>query len=86
MTNNLRVFVACFKDFDLLKKQNSALQEGLRKAKLDVATKDKEIKDLGKANNHAVEKAKKIEEQTIKKLEEKIMILTRDLKVKKEKN
>uniref|UniRef100_A0A803Q8Z2 Peroxidase n=1 Tax=Cannabis sativa TaxID=3483 RepID=A0A803Q8Z2_CANSA len=64
------------KDYELLEKQNSALHEGLKKAKLDMANKDKEIRDLGKAKNKADEK--------IKKLENQIVNLTHDLNNEKE--
>uniref|UniRef100_A0A803PRR5 Uncharacterized protein n=1 Tax=Cannabis sativa TaxID=3483 RepID=A0A803PRR5_CANSA len=45
-------FGASIKDLELLKKHNSALQEGLKKTKLDVAAKEKEVdKDLGQAKD-----------------------------------
>uniref|UniRef100_A0A803PB03 Uncharacterized protein n=1 Tax=Cannabis sativa TaxID=3483 RepID=A0A803PB03_CANSA len=50
--------------------------EGLKKVKLKAASKDKKIKDLGRAKDKAGEK--------IKKLEEQIVSLTRDLNNEKE--
>uniref|UniRef100_A0A803QSG8 Uncharacterized protein n=1 Tax=Cannabis sativa TaxID=3483 RepID=A0A803QSG8_CANSA len=44
------------KELDLLRKQNTLLQDGIKKLKLDVTSKDKDIKDLGKAKEQAEEK------------------------------
>uniref|UniRef100_A0A803QFV6 Uncharacterized protein n=1 Tax=Cannabis sativa TaxID=3483 RepID=A0A803QFV6_CANSA len=49
-----------FKELNLLKKQNSNLQEGLKKAKLDAAAKDKEVEDLDSKEN-----AKKASDQAV---------------------
>uniref|UniRef100_A0A803QBK6 Uncharacterized protein n=1 Tax=Cannabis sativa TaxID=3483 RepID=A0A803QBK6_CANSA len=52
-----RAFVAGSKELDLLRKQNMLLQDGIKKLKLDVTSKDKDIEDLGKAKEQAEEKA-----------------------------
>uniref|UniRef100_A0A803QHI6 Uncharacterized protein n=1 Tax=Cannabis sativa TaxID=3483 RepID=A0A803QHI6_CANSA len=69
MTVYSRAYDVCFKDLDLLKKQNSALQKGLKKAKLDAAAKDKEVEDLSMAKGQAEEQIKTLNER-VKKLEE----------------
>uniref|UniRef100_A0A803NHD6 Uncharacterized protein n=1 Tax=Cannabis sativa TaxID=3483 RepID=A0A803NHD6_CANSA len=74
-----RAFAAnqqALKDYELLKKQNSALQDGLKKAKLYMANKDKKIEDFGKEKDRVDKK--------IKKLEEQITNLTRNLNNEKE--
>uniref|UniRef100_A0A803P9H1 Uncharacterized protein n=1 Tax=Cannabis sativa TaxID=3483 RepID=A0A803P9H1_CANSA len=49
------------KDLDLLRKQNSLLQESVKKLKLEAIMKDKEINDLGKAKEQVEEKVKVLE-------------------------
>uniref|UniRef100_A0A803P5R1 Uncharacterized protein n=1 Tax=Cannabis sativa TaxID=3483 RepID=A0A803P5R1_CANSA len=64
------------KDCELLKKQNLALQEDFKKIKLNIANKEKEIKDIGKAKGKV--------EKKIKELEDQVTALTRDLSKEKE--
>uniref|UniRef100_A0A803P533 Uncharacterized protein n=1 Tax=Cannabis sativa TaxID=3483 RepID=A0A803P533_CANSA len=56
-----RASIVGLEDFDLLKKQNTTFQEGVRKAKLGIVAKEKEVDDLDKAKDQAMEKAKKLE-------------------------
>uniref|UniRef100_A0A803PTI9 Uncharacterized protein n=1 Tax=Cannabis sativa TaxID=3483 RepID=A0A803PTI9_CANSA len=78
-----RAYVVGFKDLGLLKKQNLAFQEGLKKEKLYVVAKENEVKNLGKARDQAEERAKNSEEQT-KKLKEGNTSLTRNRETEKE--
>uniref|UniRef100_A0A803P575 Uncharacterized protein n=1 Tax=Cannabis sativa TaxID=3483 RepID=A0A803P575_CANSA len=49
MTMFSKGFVTGAKEVDLLRKQNSLLQENVKKLKLDVTSKEKDVEDLGKA-------------------------------------
>uniref|UniRef100_A0A803PT63 Uncharacterized protein n=1 Tax=Cannabis sativa TaxID=3483 RepID=A0A803PT63_CANSA len=60
MTMFSRDFVAGSKELDLLRKQNMLLQDGMKKLKLDVTSKDKDIEDLVKAKEQAEENAAEI--------------------------
>uniref|UniRef100_A0A803PUM9 Transposase (putative) gypsy type domain-containing protein n=1 Tax=Cannabis sativa TaxID=3483 RepID=A0A803PUM9_CANSA len=51
-----KAFVLGSKELDLLRKENSLLQDSVKKLKLEVTTKGKDIKDLGKAKEQAEEK------------------------------
>uniref|UniRef100_A0A803Q860 Uncharacterized protein n=1 Tax=Cannabis sativa TaxID=3483 RepID=A0A803Q860_CANSA len=58
-----KAFVAGSKEVDLLRKQNTLLQENVRKLKLDATSREKDVENLRKAKENAEEKAKQAEDK-----------------------